>query len=421
MATHGTNKFMFGGGLPTPSLDLNFLIGTLDPSITFARAAGSATYFDSTGTLQTAGTNVPRFDYDPATRAPLGLLVEEARTNVIINSAAPFSFTTDVTVTPNSTQSPDGTTNASLFTEGVAGTAVVTTAAGTVSAGATVSYSVFIKRGNTDWVRVVFADVSPAMTNGLTAWVNTATGVLGTVSVRGTATAFTAAIQTISNGWYRVTGTLTLPGGSTSAVIGAVSASANGGSTRVNNATYYLYGGDAQVGAFPTSYIPTTGVAATRAVESANIASLGAWFNVNVGTLKIEWDTTRTVASAGVPGGVSAGAFANTAYFANGSQFSVILATVGNSATSSPALPSNAINKSVGSYGAPAGIQCCINGGVVGTNTAYNNTNAPYPWTNMCFGSAPWSVAGNTICGHIRRGTYWPRVLSDSQLVAATR
>ena len=44
---------------PQPVLDFNFLVGLLDPSITFARATtGPATYFDATGTLQTARNNL---------------------------------------------------------------------------------------------------------------------------------------------------------------------------------------------------------------------------------------------------------------------------------------------------------------------------------------------------------------------------
>jgi hypothetical protein len=55
---------MLLAGVSTPSLSLNFQTGSLDPRVTFTRAS-SATYFDSTGTLQTASTNVPRFDYGP--------------------------------------------------------------------------------------------------------------------------------------------------------------------------------------------------------------------------------------------------------------------------------------------------------------------------------------------------------------------
>lgn len=52
---------------------------------TFSRTS-TATYFDSTGTLQTAASGVPRFDYDPVTLTQKGLLIEESRLNGIRNN-----------------------------------------------------------------------------------------------------------------------------------------------------------------------------------------------------------------------------------------------------------------------------------------------------------------------------------------------
>ncbi len=46
----------------------------------------TASYFDSTGTLQTAAINSPRFDVDPSTLAQKGLLIEESRTNGVKNN-----------------------------------------------------------------------------------------------------------------------------------------------------------------------------------------------------------------------------------------------------------------------------------------------------------------------------------------------
>lgn len=60
---------------------------TFSQVVTFTRSS-SATYFDSAGALQTATTDVPRFDYDPATLVARGLLIEEQRTNLLLNSAS---------------------------------------------------------------------------------------------------------------------------------------------------------------------------------------------------------------------------------------------------------------------------------------------------------------------------------------------
>ena len=75
-----------------PSLDLRFADNksltdavTGASLVTFTRAS-NGTYTDSAGVLQTAATDVPRFDHNPQTGESLGLLVEEARTNSIRNN-----------------------------------------------------------------------------------------------------------------------------------------------------------------------------------------------------------------------------------------------------------------------------------------------------------------------------------------------
>ena len=69
------------------ALDLDFMTpGALDPRITFTRAS-TATYIDAAGTMQTAAINAPRWDYDPVSLQLRGLLLEDTRTNLLLNSA----------------------------------------------------------------------------------------------------------------------------------------------------------------------------------------------------------------------------------------------------------------------------------------------------------------------------------------------
>jgi hypothetical protein len=76
-----------------PSLDLRFadnksLVDAVTGAslVTFTRAS-SKTVTNSAGVLETVGIDVPAFDHNPTTGESLGLLVEEQRTNLLLNSA----------------------------------------------------------------------------------------------------------------------------------------------------------------------------------------------------------------------------------------------------------------------------------------------------------------------------------------------
>ena len=99
----GTGEDLLYSQAGTPTLDLRFASSknlndyvSGQNLITFTRA-GDATFFDANGTIQTAGADVARFDHNPATGESLGLLVEEARTNLLLNSET--LATQSVTVT----------------------------------------------------------------------------------------------------------------------------------------------------------------------------------------------------------------------------------------------------------------------------------------------------------------------------------
>jgi hypothetical protein len=110
--------------ISSPSLDLNFaanksLIDDISGNnlITFSRAS-TGTFVGSDGLIQTAASGVPRFDHTGATGESLGLLVEEARTNIATYSTD-FSQAvwakSNSTITANAATAPDGTLTASLL------------------------------------------------------------------------------------------------------------------------------------------------------------------------------------------------------------------------------------------------------------------------------------------------------------------
>ena len=115
-----------------PSLDLNFAgTKTLDSRVTFTRAS-TGTFVGSNGVLQTASTDVPRFDHNPTTGESLGLLVEEARTNLLLNSATLSTQSVTVAATAN-TLSFYGTGTVTLTGVSTAGPLVGTGANNRVS------------------------------------------------------------------------------------------------------------------------------------------------------------------------------------------------------------------------------------------------------------------------------------------------
>lgn len=351
----------------------------------------------------------PRFDYDPVTLAPKGLLIEEQRTNLLTYSAqfdnAAWTVT-DVTVTANSIVSPDGTSNADTITEGSAGTAFISNGAATTSS-ATYTSSIFVKRGNTDWLRVGASDG----TNSYFVWVNTATGTLGGSSTGGTGVYTASSIVAAANGWYRVTLTGALP--LTANGIRVNSATANSSNTRVSGAVYYLYGAQLEAGSFATSYIPTVASTVTRSADVATMTgtNFSSWYNQSAGTLIAEvqkFTPSATSTYAYELLGASSSFSMRIRLATDGRMQSVdggVVQVDTQIQTPVPATASKyAMAYSVNDYAGAA------NGGTVGTDTS-----ATVPAiSSLSLGSAAVSNL------YIRSIRYYPTRLSNAQLQALT-
>lgn len=162
---------------------------------------------------------------------------------------------TDTTITANAIAAPDDLTTADLLTEGVVGTTAGVSQNLIVEPQKAYTASIYLKRGNHDWVRFAFA--VPSTSNQILLWVNLATGTLGTPTTIGTGvTNLGTTITNVGNGWYRVTISATFTNPSASFYV--TSAAANGNVTRVSNGTRYQWGAQVNQGSVAAAYQKTT-------------------------------------------------------------------------------------------------------------------------------------------------------------------
>ena len=266
---------MFIGGLSagvlsraqSPAFRADFTIGTLPSWVGFSRPS-TATFYDSAGVMRTASVNAPRFDHDPATQAAKGLLVEEQRTNLVTHSG---DFTNgawnkiNLNAPTSSTRAPDGVSFATqlmnVLGSGSEFARIVQSYNTTI--GPTIAASAFMAAGSDSY----------SMFDGWDSQDNIAIFDLATGAVVSVTAGSMATIQPVSNGFFR--GTL----------LRIVNASFNvltiGPASSGNRQSYagdHILGWGAQVeqGAYPTSYIPTTGAAVTRAPDMVSLSGAAA-------------------------------------------------------------------------------------------------------------------------------------------------
>jgi hypothetical protein len=213
-------------------------------------------YIPTTSTINSA----PRFDHNPTTGESLGLLVEEARTNLSLYSEdfgdAVWSSSA-ASISTNTTAAPDGTTTADTVNS--SGTAVVSQLFTKAASAITYTGSLFVKGSATDFSLTI--DDGVPINRGRARF-NLSTGTLGSVTNEGTFTGTTSTITLFPNGWYRLTVTTT----TNTLTTARLRSFWTGAGTSLD-----FWGAQLEVGAFPTSYIPTVAATVTRAADVASI------------------------------------------------------------------------------------------------------------------------------------------------------
>jgi hypothetical protein len=203
------------------------------------------------------------------------LLAEPQRTNVLTYSEE-FDNAAwqkgNGSVTPNTTTSPNGNTNADSFIEDTATSQHTLTRSFSAVNGTSYTASYYVKANGRTQIQLEFSFGGKP--------VYTLTGA-GSATLGGI-------IENVGNDWYRISWTATA---SVTASLNSILKLYNAGSTNYTGdgtSGIYIWGAQLEAGAYPTTYIPTTTASATRVADSfsrSNIytnglisASGGTWF-----------------------------------------------------------------------------------------------------------------------------------------------
>ena len=284
-----------GGDGSTLSLDFTAM-GSLDSRFTFTRAS-TGTYIDSSGlvtTMAAASTNDPtkaRFDYDPTTLAPRGLLIEGSVTNELQRSnefnTSPWytlNFNTPSIASPSVTDPAGGTSTWYCVPSG-AGSVLHGFRYNTTFTAVAYAFSIWAKAAQHD--KFVISDGSGgqgACRFDLTA--KTANVITGIV------TPTNPQIIEYPNGWFRCSFTMVMPASATRGM--TYSSYPTGASIGAFGATFtatgtdgmYFYGAQTEIGSGASSYIPTGASTVQRAADVCSMTgtNFSSWFNSTAGT-----------------------------------------------------------------------------------------------------------------------------------------
>lgn len=235
-----------------PSLLLDFAnSGRVDPRIQCTRAS-SATCFGPDGKLRTVAANVPRIDYDPVTGKCLGLLVEEARTNTGTPLIASGSVPQVPTYTYNSDLPPlvAGRVPARNYAVGAVDASSAAGARANIRADPS-----GLTENTTYTASIYVCGVKDGATRATMYF--TISGI----------TALSTTVDLVVGAWRRLVLTITLPAGVSGT--GALRVAGSGGADPLQ--PFGVDGYQFEVGAFPTSYIPTEASAVTRAADKVSL------------------------------------------------------------------------------------------------------------------------------------------------------
>ena len=253
------SKYQQTAALPVnkPSLMLDFTnTQSLDRRLTFVRSS-NGTFISQRGLVETATSNVPRFDY--ANNVCQGVLIEDQRTNLVTYSSD-FTFTDwaknggGISINRAATMAPDGSMSADIVTAPGSGAGIYRFVGG-LSNNVIYTTSAYVKNISGITSVTVGCDANPT---GASVVFNLSTGTITSV---GGAVAWSRA-DNIGNGWFRVGCSFTSTAVNPSFIIYPGQAG-----------QFAVWGAQMEVNYGATSYIPSTETFTSRSSNATYIDS----------------------------------------------------------------------------------------------------------------------------------------------------
>ena len=249
--------------------------------LTFDRGTSTEqTRVNNSGLIEDEAVDVPRLDYSDG-GCP-SLLLEPASTNLVDYSEDLSLWNNGLvglSISADSTISPDGSLNADLVTEDTStGAHVVRRTAGpTITATNDYSFSFFVKANG----RNVVALSNNAGTASATAFFNLTSGTVLSSTFDSTS------MEDYGNDWWRITTTLeaTGTGDYEVRIYTAIEGDFDFSHTGDGTSGLYIWGLQIEEQSYATSYIPTSGATATRDAETASTTGLSSYINSTEGVL----------------------------------------------------------------------------------------------------------------------------------------
>ena len=253
--------------------------------------ATTATRINSSGLVENVATGIPRVDY---TGGVANILLEPQRTNLLTYSStftdASWGKISITSVLDSVILSPDGTANAYKISRNSVSSSSYVQKTSTSSTSTIYTATLYAKLG--DVSTNIGLRVIGTYPNRGDALFNLSTGTLIGVRDGGTNTSTFGNIQSVGNGWFRlsVTSTFATTGVNIGVLTSPTSLTNLSGFEAADGAlsNCYIWGSQLETGAYATSYIPTTTSTVTRNADLITLNNIytnnfitssgGTWF-----------------------------------------------------------------------------------------------------------------------------------------------